>query len=155
MLLESLASVILTLPHLPFYALVVGRMINYASTSRDSTLSMFLSSSCCSDPCLPVGSQVVLCIGAFRCKILLWSVMTAHFGMLGETNSSTSSISRTRTKCCSLQIKRHWLASTLFYLRVSHSLTLRGRAESHDSLNEVILLRICTTFLWAIRAHEC
>ena len=154
-LLVSLACVLMTLPHVPSMRWFSEEMINYASTSRDSTLRMFFPMCCCSDPCLPVGSQVVLCIGVFRCKILLWSVMTTHFRMSGETNSRTSSISRTRTKYCNPQIKRRWLASVLFYLRVSHPFIIRGRAEFHDPLNEVILLHISTTFLWANRAHEC
>ena len=90
-LLVSLVSVLVTLPYVPSLHWFSEEMINYASTSQDSTLSMFFPMCCCSDPCLPVGSQVLISIGVFRCKILLWSVKTTHFGMSGETNSSTSS----------------------------------------------------------------
>ena len=45
--------------------------------------------------------------------LLLCSIRTFHFEMLGETNSSTLFISRTRSKFCNSQIKR--LHQLLFY----------------------------------------
>jgi hypothetical protein len=56
-----------------------------------------------SDPRLLVSSQVVTVHWILRCIILLWFVNIFLFGMSRETNSSTSSIFRTRSKCCNSQ----------------------------------------------------
>ena len=57
-------------------------------------LSMFLTLNLLSDLYRSVDSQVLSCIGVFRCTLPLWSVHTFHLGMLGETNSGTLSTSR-------------------------------------------------------------
>ena len=71
--------------------------------------------------------------------LLLWSVKTLPFGMSGETNSSTLSISRTRSKCCNPQNMMHMyilFCSTLEYHTLLHK-------EVMPSL-VVILLKWCS-----------
>ena len=91
-------------------------------------LSVFLSPNCLPTIDCQLAVKLQLCIRVFWCLLLLWSVNTFHFRMSGETNSSTSSISRTRSKCCnsrklkSMRLLNHRKSVqpsgiTLFYTR--------------------------------------
>ena len=87
---------------------------------------MFPTLNLLSDLYLSVDSQMSSCIGVFRCILPLWSVPAFHFGMSGETNSCTLSISRTRSRCCNLRNQRlvqllfcSTLGVTLFYIERS------------------------------------
>ena len=67
--------------------------------------SMFLPLSCFSTFVCWLETKLHTCVGD-PMHLLLCSIRTFHLEMLGETNSSTLFISRTRSKFCNSQIKR-------------------------------------------------
>ena len=107
------------------------------------------------DLCLSVDSQVLSCIGVFRCLLPLWSVKTFHVGMSGETNSGTLSITRARSKYGNPQKSEACPAFGLFNPRVSHSFISRVRAESHDVLDKVMLLYLIVHLPPNYSCSEC
>ena len=107
-------------------------------------LKVFILFSCLSTVCR-LAAKLPLCIRVFWCLLCLWSVKTFYFRMSGETNYSTSSISRTRSKYCNPQNMNSMYLLNHRKSVLSWSITLcipRGRAKSHVLLIEVMLLHI-------------
>ena len=94
----------------------------YASTTQKVICSFELSLFSC---LLTLVYQLIvksMCAFVYRCLLLLWSVKPFHSEWLGETNSSTSSISRIGSKkLCSTDQNAN-SAFALFYLGVLPSL---------------------------------
>ena len=97
-------------------------MLNHASTTQKIVCSFELSLFSC--PLTLAYQLIVKSMRAFiyRCLLLLWSVKPFYCRMIGETNSSTSSISRIGSKklCSADQIANS--AFVLLYLGVLPSL---------------------------------
>jgi hypothetical protein len=146
---------LVTLPHLP-YQHWFSEVITYASTSQDFLLRMFLLLSCFPTRCLPVGSQDVnVCWYLPVHDALVVRQDIPLSGMSGETNSSTSSISKTKSKCCTLQNMTYMslmFCSTLKYHPLVYS---RVVLSLMTLLDEVMLLHIRTHPLSEFRTCEC
>ena len=116
---------------------------------------MFSFPSCIPTLVCQLVAKLQMCICVYLCILLLWSIKHVISGcqekqtpvprpLLGSSQSDV------------IPKSRGFVASVLFYLKVSHSYILRGRAECHELINEVMLLSIPThAFLRAARAQEC
>ena len=90
----------------------------YASTTQKVICSFELSLFSC---LLTFVYQLIvksMCAFVYRCLLLLWSVKPFYHGMIGETNSSTSSISRIGSKQLYSADQNANPAFALFYLGV-------------------------------------
>ena len=97
-------------------------MLNHASTTQKIVCSFELSLFSCLQTLVYQLIVRSMCAFVHRCLLLLWSVKPFHSEWLGETNSSTSSISRIGSKklCSADQIANP--AFVLLYLGVLPSL---------------------------------
>ena len=107
----------------------------YASTTQKIVCSFELSLFSCI--LTLVYQLIVKSMRAFvyRCLLLLWSIKPFYRGMIGETNSSTSSLSRIGSKkLCSADQNAN-PAFALFYLGVYHLYTKNVMGIAHHPMN--------------------
>ena len=110
-------------------------MLNHASTTQKIICSFELSLLSC---ILTLVYQLIvksMRVFVYRCLLLLWSVKPFYRGMIGGTNSSTSSISRIGSKklCSTEQIANP--AFVLLYLGVLPSLYRDVIGIAHHPMN--------------------
>ena len=100
--LRSPTAMLVTLPHLPSQY-EFGKSVNQCLGISGFLLNVFILFSSFPTFVCQLAAKLQPCIRVFWCLLRLWSVKTFYFRMSGETNSSTSSISRTRSKDCNPQ----------------------------------------------------